>query len=711
MSKAPVTISIVTYNSAEHIKRCLDAVYAQDYPCIRILVIDNNSNDSTIEIINVVNANASHAGVEIVQTCHNLGYGGGHNLIRSLTDTPYVLFLNPDVCLDSTFVSENVKYLETHREIAVVGGKLFASHDRQNLDGFGVDISRSRKFLLYAHQKLDDSTYSRPQEVFAVDGAAMFARRQALEDIATNGQWFDETFFLHKEDLDLCWRLRHAGWKCAVNPLSTGIHPRTFRPSDRQLRRRLPSELTATALRNQFALLIKNERIQDLLRDFPWIIIRHISILIYAVIFEPKSINALLQLWRDRSDLLKKRRQIQSNSNPRIAKIRHSQNRFGHMHHEPYVLFISNICRDYRVKAFEELAYRCSTRFVFYSQGEESYQRNTTHISGEFHETRLRGINLLPNFKIVPTLIPILFFWRYDVVIKCINGRFVLPVTYLLARLRCKPFILWTGLWMKPRTFFHRFFSFATTWIYRHADSIIVYGPHVKDFLIKEGVLPDRIHCALQAQDNEFFMEIVSAASQKVLRTRYCIPDGNTLVAYVGRITSEKGLDYLINAWEQLKPNNATLILVGDGDLKRIYDTRYAYRPENIILTGALSREDLRTLYSIIDILVLPSINTHTFKEPWGFVINEAMAQSTAIIATEVVGAVYGGLVREGKNGMIVPERDASALREAINNLLNNMPVLNLMKQQSKEIITYFTYSQMVDGFEAAIRQVTQMSV
>ena len=65
-------------------------------------------------------------------------------------------------------------------------------------------------------------------------------------------------------------------------------------------------------------------------------------------------------------------------------------------------------------------------------------------------------------------------------------------------------------------------------------------------------------------------------------------------------------------------------------------------------------RAELPALYAAADVLVLPSIRTRTFTEPWGLVTNEAMHQGTPVIATDAVGAVAGGLVRDGRNGLVV---------------------------------------------------------
>ena len=77
----------------------------------------------------------------------------------------------------------------------------------------------------------------------------------------------------------------------------------------------------------------------------------------------------------------------------------------------------------------------------------------------------------------------------------------------------------------------------------------------------------------------------------------------------------------------------------------------------------------LREIYAACDVLVVPSISTRTFREPWGLVVNEAMNRGLPVIASDAVGAAAGGLVRDGENGIIVPEADTGALARAISRL------------------------------------------
>src|ERR671932_2119530 len=87
---------------------------------------------------------------------------------------------------------------------------------------------------------------------------------------------------------------------------------------------------------------------------------------------------------------------------------------------------------------------------------------------------------------------------------------------------------------------------------------------------------------------------------------------------------------------------------------------------------GMLTRDELPPLYAAADALVLPSVRTATFREPWGLVVNEAMHQATPVIASDEVGAVAGGLVRDGRNGLVFAAGDVDALAARIRTLAMN---------------------------------------
>ena len=196
------------------------------------------------------------------------------------------------------------------------------------------------------------------------------------------------------------------------------------------------------------------------------------------------------------------------------------------------VTFVTNLCPHYRVRTFETLAGYHSVTYYFFSAGEEWYwqQQHGSRV-GDFTYEYLRGIRL-GRTRITPTLVSKLLLKPSDVFVKCINGRFALPVTYLIARLRKKPFVLWTGIWMTLQTPFHRLVFPLTRYIYRHADAVVVYGEHVKRYLLSQGVAESSIFVAAHAVDNTKYSQEVTAVERQQLRGKvrhWCRSAGRTL--------------------------------------------------------------------------------------------------------------------------------------------------------------------------------------
>lgn len=150
------------------------------------------------------------------------------------------------------------------------------------------------------------------------------------------------------------------------------------------------------------------------------------------------------------------------------------------------IAFITHYCTHYRVKTYETLARLADVTYFFFSAGREWYWDRSHGIKrGEFNHEYLPGFQL-GRTRIAPSLPWKLLCGHYDAYVKCINGKFALPVTYIVARLRGKPFVLWTGLWIRLGTRTHRLIWPITRYIYQHADAIVTYGTHVAEFLERE---------------------------------------------------------------------------------------------------------------------------------------------------------------------------------------------------------------------------------
>jgi len=374
------------------------------------------------------------------------------------------------------------------------------------------------------------------------------------------------------------------------------------------------------------------------------------------------------------------------------------------------IAFVTNICSHYRVKTFETLAHYHDVDYFFFSEGDEWYWQQEHGVrAGEFRYEYLAGFRL-GRTRITPMLPWKLWKGHYDVYIKCINGRFALPITYLVARLRRKPFILWTGIWSRLETPVHRLLFPFTRYIYRHADAIVVYGEHVRRYLISEGVSPQRIFVAPHAVDNEAYNRQVSKEEKATLRRNLNIAEGQKIILYLGRLEEVKGLPYLLEAIASLRREDAVLIVVGRGSERPNLEqlAREKELAERIRFVDYVPPEETVPYFAVAHVLVLPSITTPHVKEPWGLVVNEAMNQGVPVIATDAVGAAAGGLVQDAVNGFVVPERDSDALAQALRRILEDPNMRRRLGQKARSTIAEWDNERMVAGFRQAIEYVTE---
>lgn len=298
-----IAVHIVTYNSAAVIEPCLAALQAQDAD-YTLYIVDNASTDDTVARIRA-------AGYDVDVCAANGGYSAGHNRALAATDSEYVLTLNPDVLLQPGYLSAMARALDENPALGSAAGCLLrieavdaAPHA---IDSVGLFMRRNRRQGLLLDNAPLAQIPRQPRRIFGPDGAAAFYRRAMLDDIAVNGQVFDQDFFMHKEDVDVCWRAQLAGWPSVYVPDAVAYHIRTFRPNRRE---RVDSALRMYAVRNRYLLMLKNEIPRLFWRDVLRIAGYDIAIFGYVLLREPASLRAFASAWRLRRTMLEKRRII-----------------------------------------------------------------------------------------------------------------------------------------------------------------------------------------------------------------------------------------------------------------------------------------------------------------------------------------------------------------------------------------------------------------
>ena len=274
---------------------------------------------------------------------------------------------------------------------------------------------------------------------------------------------------------------------------------------------------------------------------------------------------------------------------------------------------------------------------------------------------------------------------RFRAVVAGMSGRVALPAAYAGARAGRVPFVLWATIWRHPRTAAHALSYLPLRHIYRHADAIATYGPHVSAYVRAKGALGP-VFEAPQSVDDGFWRAPAEPRRHAAFQ-----------VFYAGRLEAEKGVDVLLRAW-QAGGLDGALALAGDGSLRA-----RAAAAGAIVPPGPLPAAAVRSLYAGSDVVVLPSVATRDFLEPWGLVANEAMNRELPLIATTAVGAVAGGLVRDAETGLVVPAGDADALAATLRRLHADPGLRARLGATGRAAVAAYTHAAWAAGMSRAL--------
>ncbi len=303
-----VSVTIVTHNSEAFIDRCLKSVLSQCWPALEIIVVDNDSRDGTRSILEGYGDR-----IQTVWNRENRGFAAAQNQAIRRASGEWVLALNPDVRLTNNFISRLLDR-KLDADIGTVCGKLIRAlptleiPSEIRLDSAGIYFTPSFRHLDRGSNLPDREEYNRPALVFGATAAAALYRRKMIEDISVEGEFFDEDFFLYREDADVSWRAQLQGWRCLYLPEAVGYHVRSVFPG---CRRALPPLINRQSVQNRFLMRIKNATLPVYVRNFLPVTARDLGVILYCIFAERSSLGAfssVIRLWRR---TLAKRRIIQ----------------------------------------------------------------------------------------------------------------------------------------------------------------------------------------------------------------------------------------------------------------------------------------------------------------------------------------------------------------------------------------------------------------
>ncbi|MFD0750332.1 glycosyltransferase family 2 protein [Mucilaginibacter calamicampi] len=209
--KPKVAIVILNWNGVNHLRSFLPSVLTSSYPNLEIVVGDNASTDSSLAFIE-----SMYPSVRVIRNNENYGFTGGYNRVLAQVEADYYILLNSDVEVHPGWIEPVIELMESDPLIAVAAPKILDFNKKDHfehagaaggfIDSFGYPFCQGRMFY---EIETDNGQYNTSREVFWASGAAMFIKKKCWDE----AEGFDERFFAHMEEIDLCWRLKNRGYK------------------------------------------------------------------------------------------------------------------------------------------------------------------------------------------------------------------------------------------------------------------------------------------------------------------------------------------------------------------------------------------------------------------------------------------------------------------------------------------------------------------
>jgi GT2 family glycosyltransferase len=212
-----ISVIILNYNGKDYIEECLDSVLDQTYEPLEIIVVDNASNDSSLEILKEKYSSK----IKLIESNTNLGFAGGNNLALDYTKGEFIALFNNDAVADRRWIEEFMSAVNRcDGTFGMWASKILFYDDREIIDTAGHLIYPDGLNRGRGKGEKDKGQYDKEEEVFFPSGCAAIYRKEMLDIIG----FFDPDFFAYGDDTDLGMKARIAGWKCIYVPKSVVYH-------------------------------------------------------------------------------------------------------------------------------------------------------------------------------------------------------------------------------------------------------------------------------------------------------------------------------------------------------------------------------------------------------------------------------------------------------------------------------------------------------
>ena len=209
------SIVIPNWNGQRFLQTCLDALAAQTYPRVEIIIADNASKDSSQEYIR-----AHYPQAKLIELPENRGFTGACNAGMTAARGDYIALLNNDTEVDPGWAAAIVDVFERHPEVGLVASKMLLFDKRDHFHTAGVYFTVDGRAGNRGVWQKDEGQYNQEEYVFSACGGSSAYRRTMLDQIGL----LDDDFFFSLEDVDLAWRAQLTGWRCLYSPKAIVYH-------------------------------------------------------------------------------------------------------------------------------------------------------------------------------------------------------------------------------------------------------------------------------------------------------------------------------------------------------------------------------------------------------------------------------------------------------------------------------------------------------
>jgi GT2 family glycosyltransferase len=217
MSESTPFFSVVipNWNGAHHLPTCLDALRAQTYPRVEVIVADNASTDGSLELLA-----GQYPEVRVVALPENRGFTGACNAGMEAAQGEFISLLNNDTEVDPGWIAAVADAFNRHPEAGLVASKMLLFDERDRFHTAGDLYRVDGRLVNRGVWERDAGQYDQEEYVFSACGGSAAYRRTMLDEIGL----LDDDFFFSAEDMDLAWRAQLAGYRCIYAPNAIVYH-------------------------------------------------------------------------------------------------------------------------------------------------------------------------------------------------------------------------------------------------------------------------------------------------------------------------------------------------------------------------------------------------------------------------------------------------------------------------------------------------------